>query len=78
MDTRINPGHAIGLLDKVVGLNKEIIGHVLNREGLIQSGEAQQGKGTEKLRALREQAKAESHLAKARVYENKQRAADKS
>lgn len=76
--SRINPGNAAGLIDKVIGLNKEILGHVLNREGWIEGGEAQQSKGTEKLKALREQAKADGHAAKARSYEGKQRAAQRA
>lgn len=72
---RIDPKDATGLLDKVVGLGKEIAGEVFDEERLIQAGEAQQNKGTEKLKAIREQAKADSHKAQAKSYENKQRAA---
>ena len=72
---RIDPKDATGIFDKVVGLGKEITGEVFDRDGLIEAGEAQQAKGTEKLKAIREQAKADAHKAKAKSYESKQRAA---
>lgn len=67
----IDPKNATALIDKVVGLNREIVGHVLQKKSWIEAGEAQQAKGTEKLRALREQAKADVHASKARGHEEK-------
>lgn len=75
---RISPNNAGGLLDKVVGLGREIAGHILNRDSWVEAGEAQQKKGTEKLKAIREQAKADAHSAKARSYESKQRSAQRA
>jgi hypothetical protein len=75
---RTNPHDIAGLLDKVIGLGKEVAGHLLNRESWVEAGDAQQNKGTEKLKALREQAKADTHAAKARSYEGKQRAAQRA
>ena len=72
---RIDPKDATGLLDKVVGLGKEITGEVLDNSSLIEAGEAQQSKGTEKLKAIREQAKADAHQAQAEAYDSKQRTA---
>jgi len=72
---RIDPKDATGLFDKVVGLGKEVFGEVFDEQRLIDAGEAQQAKGTEKLKAIREQAKADAHKTKAKTYENKQRAA---
>jgi uncharacterized protein YjbJ (UPF0337 family) len=72
---RVDPKDATGLLDKVVGLGKEITGEIFDQQNLIEAGEAQQAKGTEKLKAIREQAKADGHKAKANAYESKQRAA---
>ena len=66
------------MFDKVVGLGKEITGEVLDRSNLIEAGEAQQAKGTEKLKAIREQTKAEGHKAKAKAYESKERAAQRA
>jgi uncharacterized protein YjbJ (UPF0337 family) len=71
--SRISPDNVAGLLDKVIGLGKEIVGHVLDRKSMIEAGEAQQDKGSEKLKALREQVKADAHAAKARTFETKQR-----
>ena len=73
---RIDPKDATGLFDKVVGLGKEITGEVFDRQSMIEAGEAQQAKGTEKLKAIREQAKADGHKAKAKSYESKQRTAE--
>jgi uncharacterized protein YjbJ (UPF0337 family) len=75
---RIDPKDVTGLFDKVLGLGKEIAGEVLDQDRLIVAGEAQQSKGTEKLKAIRAQAKADTHRAKARVSESKQRAAEQA
>jgi uncharacterized protein YjbJ (UPF0337 family) len=75
---RIDPKDATGLFDKVVGLGKEITGEFFDRERLIKAGEAQQAKGTEKLKAIREQAKADAHDAKARAYDAKERSAQRT
>ena len=75
---RVDPKDATGLIDKVVGLGKEITGELYDRSSLIESGEAQQAKGTEKLKAVREQAKADAHKAKASTYEAKERAAQRA
>jgi uncharacterized protein YjbJ (UPF0337 family) len=72
---RIDPKDATGLFDKVVGLGKEILGVVVDEDRLITAGEAQQDKGTEKLRAIRDQAKADAHRAKAKAYDSKERTA---
>ena len=75
---RVDPKDATGLLDKVVGLGKEITGEIFDQQRLIEAGEAQQAKGTEKLKAIREQAKADGHKAQAKAYENKERMAQRS
>ncbi len=74
----IDAKDATGLLDKVVGLGKEITGEVLDSDRLIEAGETQQSKGTEKLKAIREQAKAEGHKAKAQTYQQKEKSAQQS
>jgi len=75
---RIDPKDATGLFDKVVGLGKEIAGELFDEDRLISAGEAQQDKGTEKLKAVREQAKADAHRAEAQGYDTKQRAAQRA
>jgi uncharacterized protein YjbJ (UPF0337 family) len=75
---RINPQDATGLIDKIVGLGKEITGVVIDETRLIDAGEAQQEKGSEKLKALRNEAKAKAHRAKARAHETQERAAQSS
>lgn len=64
---RIDPKNVMGLADKVVGLGKEIVGTVANRDRLSQAGQVQQEKGTERLKAIRAQAEAEGHKTKAKA-----------
>ena len=75
---RIDPKDATGLFDKVVGLGKEVFGEVFDEQRLVEAGEAQQAKGTEKLKAIREQTKADAHEAKARGYDAKERTAQRT
>ena len=75
---RVDPKDATGIFDKVVGLGKEIAGEVFDQQRLIEAGEAQQAKGTEKLKAIREQAKSDAHKAKAQTLDAKERAAQRS
>lgn len=66
-----------GLFDKGIGLTKEVVGSVIDNDRLVDEGEKQQAKGTENLKALRQQAKAEAKEAKAEALEQKQRAAQR-
>jgi uncharacterized protein YjbJ (UPF0337 family) len=75
---RIDPKDATGLFDKVIGLGKEVFGEVFDEQRFIEAGEAQQAKGTEKLKAIREQAKADAHKAKAQTLDARERAAQKA
>ncbi len=52
--------HVRGLGDKVVGLGKEVTGIVVGSNRLQESGEAQQARGTQSLKALRKHTKAQS------------------
>lgn len=70
--------HLRGLGDKVVGLAKETFGTVAGNDQLVKAGESQQAKGTESLKALRHEAKAEAKEAKAATFETKQRAAQRA
>ena len=71
----VSPKNALGFVDKVVGLGKELLGEVLDNTKLVEAGEAQQTKGTEKLKALRLEAEARAHEAKAKGHETEQKAA---
>ena len=66
---RISPKNLTGFLDKVIGLGKELAGDLFDNSALVQAGEAQQDKGTEKLKALRAQIEADSHQAEAKAHE---------
>jgi uncharacterized protein YjbJ (UPF0337 family) len=54
-----------GVGDKFIGLVKETTGVLLGNDWLQKAGEAQQEKATEKLKALRDEAKAEGQEKKA-------------
>jgi uncharacterized protein YjbJ (UPF0337 family) len=75
---RVGYKNAVGLADKFVGLGKEVVGEIVDRPRLIKAGEEQQSKGSEKLKALRAQSKADAHEAKARTHEAKQRTAERA
>ena len=75
---RIDPKNAVGLVDKIVGLGKEIAGTVLNQDRLRKAGQVQQDKGTERLKAVQAQVKSETQRAKASSAESSQRAAQKT
>jgi uncharacterized protein YjbJ (UPF0337 family) len=75
---RIDPKDATGLFDKVIGLGKEVFGEVFDEKRFIEAGEAQQAKGTQKLKAIREQAKADAHKAKAKTLDAREHAAQKA
>jgi uncharacterized protein YjbJ (UPF0337 family) len=70
--------HVRGLGDKFVGLGKELAGTVVGNDKLQEAGEAQQARGTESLKALRKQAKAQTKEAKADVFEQQQKAAQRA
>jgi uncharacterized protein YjbJ (UPF0337 family) len=75
---RIDPKNATGLIDKVVGLGKEIAGTVLDRDRLKKAGQVQQDKGTERLKAIQSELEAKSHKAKAATAEQSQRGAQQT
>jgi uncharacterized protein YjbJ (UPF0337 family) len=70
--------HVCGLGDKFVGLGKELAGTVIGNDRLQDAGEAQQARGTESLKALRKQAKAQAKEAKAESFEQQQKAAQRA
>jgi uncharacterized protein YjbJ (UPF0337 family) len=74
---RIDTKNALGLIDKVVGLGKEVVGTVAGRERLTKAGQVQQDRGTERLKAVRARADAKKHEAKAAVAERTQRSAQR-
>jgi len=75
----ISPDNVIGLADKIFGLQKEVIGQLLDRETLQKSGQLQQEKGTAKLEALQAEIKAETQKAKVKTLDKaQQKAADAS
>jgi uncharacterized protein YjbJ (UPF0337 family) len=75
---RIDPKNALGLVDKVVGLGKEIFGTVTNRDQLRKAGQVQQDKGTERLKAIQAASRADAHQAKATTAGQAQKSAQKT
>jgi uncharacterized protein YjbJ (UPF0337 family) len=75
----ISPGNAMGVVDKVVGLLREVMGEFLDRPTLKESGRLQQEKGSAKLDQLQAEVTAETHKAKVRTLDKaQQKAADSS
>jgi uncharacterized protein YjbJ (UPF0337 family) len=70
--------HLRGLGDKFVGLGKELAGTVIGKDSLQEAGEKQQARGTESLKALRKQTKAQVKEAKADVFEQQEKAAQRA
>lgn len=73
----IKVDHVRGFADKLVGLNVEWVGTVINNDRLQEAGEAQQARGTRSLKALRRKAtpKAKAAKGKARSTASRPRAA---
>jgi uncharacterized protein YjbJ (UPF0337 family) len=74
---RIDPKNAAGLIDKVVGLGKEIVGTLTGQDRLAKAGQVQQDKGTERMKAVRDQVQAEAHETKAAAAGRAEKAAQK-
>jgi uncharacterized protein YjbJ (UPF0337 family) len=70
--------HVRGLGDKFVGLGKELAGTVIGNDRLQEAGEAQQARGTESLKALKKQAKAQAKESKAETFEQQEKAAQRA
>ena len=74
---RIDGKNALGLVSKIVGLGKEIAGSVTGNSRLREAGQVQQEKGTERLKAIRDEAKADEKKAKGAAAERAQRTAQR-
>ena len=75
---RIEPRNALGLLDKVVGLGKEIVGTATHQDRLTKAGQVQQHKGAERLEAVKAELNADTHEAKAATAARGQKSAQKT
>jgi uncharacterized protein YjbJ (UPF0337 family) len=75
---RIDPKNAAGLMDKLVGLGKEIAGTVTSNDRLTKAGQVQQDKGTERLKAIQAEMEARGHQTKAAGAESAQKSAQKT
>lgn len=75
---RVDPKNTLGLVDKIVGLGKEIIGTVTNQDRLTKAGQVQQEKGTERIKAIQAEVQAQTHKSKAGAAEQAQKSARNS
>lgn len=64
-----------GFADKAVGLGKEWVGTLVGNDKLVDEGQAQQEKGSAKLKALRAEVRADAARTEAAVREKQQRSA---
>lgn len=72
----VSPGNALGFVDKVVGLLRELTGELFDRPTLKESGRLQQEKGSAKLDQLQAEVSAETHKAKVRTLDKAQQKAE--
>ena len=70
--------HLRGFGDKVAGLTKEVVGTVVGNDRLAEAGEAQQARGSDSIKALRKQAKAQAKEAKAETFEQQEKSAQRA
>ncbi len=75
---RIDPRNLAGLADKVVGLAKEVVGTLTSQDRLTRAGQTQQDKGTERLKAVQAELRADLHETQAATAERAQRTAQKT
>lgn len=75
---RIDAKNAMGLAEKFVGLGKEVLGTITDRERLTRAGQVQQEKATERLKAVRAALRADSHEGKAAAAGRAQKSAQKT
>ena len=66
---------SLGLTDKAIGLAREAFGTILGNDGLADAGKAQQDKGTQRLEAIKHEAKADAARTKAMAQDKAERAA---
>ena len=66
---------SLGLTDKAIGLVREAVGTILGNDGLADAGKAQQDKGTDRLEAIKHEAKADAARTKAMAQDKAERAA---
>ncbi|MDQ6650194.1 MAG: CsbD family protein [Actinomycetota bacterium] len=74
----VSPKNATGLVDKFVGLYKEVVGTVFDNDKLKKSGQLQQEAGTEKIKAIQAEVEASSHKAKAASAQSAEKSAQRS
>lgn len=67
-----------GIVEGVIGKAKEIAGAVLGRNDMIREGQAQQDKADAQRNAAKKEAKAEKARGEAEVYEERERAEQRS
>lgn len=75
---RIDPKNVLGLVDKVVGLGKEILGTLTGQDRLARAGQVQQEKATERLKAIKSEVAADAHKTQAAAAERAQQTARNS
>lgn len=66
---------SLGLTDKAIGLAREAVGTILGNDGLADAGKAQQEKGTNRLEAIKHEAKADAARSKAMAQDKVERSA---
>lgn len=75
VDTKSGPIELVrGIIEDALGKTKQVIGIIINNDGLVKEGKAQQDKAEAQRNAGKKEAAAEKARGKAKAYEERERA----
>ena len=75
---RVDVNKLRGVVDKAVGLTKELVGVLIGNDRWQEEGEAQQERASEELKAMRKELEAQRKQAVAEVSEQREKAAQRA
>ncbi|BBY38385.1 hypothetical protein MMAN_25190 [Mycobacterium mantenii] len=75
VDSKSGPIELVrGIIEDALGKTKQVIGIIINNDGLVEEGKAQQDKAEAQRNAGKKEAAAEKARGKAKAYEERERA----
>ncbi|OBH43951.1 microaggregate-binding protein 1 [Mycobacterium mantenii] len=75
VDTKSGPIELVrGIIEDALGKTKQVIGIIINNDGLVEEGKAQQDKAEAQRNAGKKEAAAEKARGKAKAHEERERA----
>jgi uncharacterized protein YjbJ (UPF0337 family) len=75
---RVDVNKLRGVVDKALGLSKELLGVLIGNDQLQKEGEAQQERASEELKALRKEMEAQQKETVAEMHEQREKAAQRA